>query len=267
MRSGNKTRLFITDFISTLFTHQKATHFISRHKLWKGLGDYGWFFKLLMGVAIIVGLALFGTVWNWWERADMHNVAEAAHSFSTLFSDVFKEGYDFLFMGSFKYIIMVVMEILLFHVTRRTMEIKTGNKYDLSFKSFLAAERRMIAVVFFAFLAETILIGITKGVLGAVGVESLRPVASILIQCYFLGFVVVDNYNELYSMTIKESEKVTREFGGVAIGIGLVTYLLLMIPLIGAVVAPFVGAVTATLVMHGLRDEHQMYAEQKVEWV
>ncbi len=53
-------------------------------------------------------------------------------------------------------------------------------------------------------------------------------------------------------MTIKKSEQFTRQFIGVSVAIGLVAYLLLLIPIVGSLIAPFIGGVAATLAMYDL---------------
>ena len=267
MRTGSFVVNFIKDFIHTLRTHQQAMHFISRHKLWQGLMNYGWVSKLVLLGGLIAGYKLFSILSNWWESASTASASMALQSLGNLFRDVALEGYEFFFVGGFKYLILVLMEILLFHVTRRTVEIKTGRKQDLTFNTFLKAEIRMIKTAFGAFVLETIATVLISTFLSIVGLDVLKPFLVILVQCYFLGFVVIDNYNELYHIGIQESERITRQFVGVAIAIGLVTYVLLLLPLLGAVLAPFVGAVTATLSMHALQEEFQLFVPIKEETV
>ncbi|MEM9919383.1 MAG: EI24 domain-containing protein [Bacteroidota bacterium] len=267
MRSASFPVQFIKDFVLTIRNHQQAMHFIARHKLWKGLMRYGWVSKLVLFVGLIAGLKLFLILNHWWNSATGDSIAHALQSLGSLFKEVAFEGYEFFFVGGFKYLILIIMEILLFHITRRTIEIKTGKSQDLTIDAFIKAEIRMIKTAISAFILEsigTVAIGV---VLGVIGYDFLQPFFVLLLQCYFLGFVVIDNYNELYSMSIRESERVTREFFGVAIAIGLVTYLLLLLPIVGAVLAPFVGAVTATLTMHSLQDEFQKFVPLQHEMV
>lgn len=267
MKTTFDPSLFFRHFFKTIVTHRKATQFIHRHKVWKGLNKYGWFVKIITVVGLIVGLSAFLKVFNIIDAARVGTISETVQSMSMVAKDLWHESYEFFFMGSFKYIVMVVMEILLFHVTRRTIEIKTGRKLDTSFKSFIRAEKRMIKAVIAAFIMETIFSFIAKLFLGIFGLDMLGTIVAMLIQCYFLGFVMLDNYNELFDVSIRESEKICRAFAGVTVGIGLVTYILLLIPVIGAVVAPFVGAVTATLVMHDLKDEYLKVRAAEVEMV
>ncbi|MEO1518538.1 MAG: EI24 domain-containing protein [Bacteroidota bacterium] len=247
------------DFVLSMRTHQEAVHFISRHKLWRGLLAYGWVSKLILAMGLVAGWKLYSIFSSWWNSSSMNSLGMAVQDIGRLIQSVALEGYAFFFVGGYKYLILVVMEILLFHVCRRTLEIKTGQKQDLAFATFVQAEIRMIKAAIFAFVMEslgTLLLGIFLPMLG---MEFWQPILIILLQCYFLGFVVLDNYSEIYGLDIQQSERVTRAFFGVAMAIGLVTYVLLLMPILGAILAPFIGAVTATLSMHALHGEFQQF--------
>ena len=96
------------------------------------------------------------------------------------------------------------------------------------------------------------LVFIVKIGLGIIGFTFLKPVATLLIQSYFLGFAIIDNYNELYHMDIKQSLNYANQYGGVTLIIGLSAYIMMLIPLVGTVAGPLIGAVVAALTMHEL---------------
>ena len=118
----------------------------------------------------------------------------------------------------------------------------------------------MIKVVIRAYILETILTILISTVLSIADLEYLKFIPIFIVQCYFLGFVVIDNYNEIFDMSIKESEKFTREFAGLSVALGLITYLILIVPIIGAAVAPLLGGVTATLAMNELTSGDEAFS-------
>ena len=125
-----------------------------------------------------------------------------------------------------------------------------GRKPAFTFKIFIAAEKRMIKASLLAWIMEIIVTAIAKAIIGIVGLGYLlNDPAGLLIQFYFLGFIIIDNYHECFGLTLKESAKRTKQVTGVAIAIGGVAYLLMYIPLIGVVAATMLGAVTCTLAM------------------
>ena len=102
-----------------------------------------------------------------------------------------------------------------------------------------------------AFVLETITKTLVVNfALGFVGFDWLDKPVGFVIQCYFLGFAMIDNYHECFDLRVHQSEKRTRRVAvGVAIATGLVAQLLMYVPLIGAAVAAMIGAVAATLAM------------------
>ena len=89
----------------------------------------------------------------------------------------------------------------------------------------------------------------------------MLPVALLIVQCFFLGFAIIDNYNEIYKMTIKQSFKFTQQYIGVALAVGVVVYMLMLLPLVGTVLAPLLGAVVSTMTMYQLEKKDQTMKE------
>ena len=248
---------FFQQFIFTLKKHREAPDFIRKHQLWKGMFGYGWITQMLVIIALIIGIKLFSVVWDWWFKADLDNVAGAFNSMSMLVSDFFSEGYKFVFMGSMKYVMLILMEVVVFHFCRRTLSILTKKDSPATFDEFLKAQIRMIKVSIRSWVLEsilTMLIGIALNIAGHL--EFLKPVLVFGVQCYYLGFAILDNYNEQFDLSISESAKYAQNFVGVSLALGLLLNVLLYIPLVGAVFAPLLSAVAATMVMYKLSDLH-----------
>ncbi|MBK8505119.1 MAG: hypothetical protein IPL46_24685 [Saprospiraceae bacterium] len=108
----------------------------------------------------------------------------------------------------------------------------------------------MIKVSIFTFAMELVASIAIKVVLSILGFDLIKGVLLFLTQCFFLGFVMIDNYNEIHHLEIKESYKHTLKYAGVAVGIGIVLYVLIIIPVIGPFAGPMIAAIAATLVMH-----------------
>jgi hypothetical protein len=166
---------------------------------------------------------------------------------------------------------MIVLELLVFYFIQKTLEIRTGRKPELTTKAFIEAELRVLKVTILAWALEIVArVLIVNIALGIIGFDWLDKPVGFLIQCYFFGFALIDNYQECFDMKVAQSEKRTRGMAvGVAIATGLVAQLLMYVPLVGAVVATTVGAVAATLAMERFvpvtQEEHlAIIAEQKI---
>lgn len=248
---------YILQFKDTILAHKEATFFIRDNKLWDGFWKYGWVSRMLIGLALLMGLKLWSVFFDWWNHTDASGPVQALASMGTLAKNVAFEGYDFLFVGGMKYVMLVLLEVIIFHICRKTLEILSGESSELTFNTFLNAQIRMIKVVIRSYIWEmifTVLIKIVFGIFGSL--DFLQPVFIFGVQCYFLGLVIVDNYNEQFGLTIKESFEFTKQFIGVAVAIGIVMNVLLLIPVLGAIAAPVIAAVAVTLVMYSISDLH-----------
>lgn len=253
----NKLIIYLNQFRDTMLTHSESVIFIRKNKLWEGFWKYGWVAKVLVVMAVFLGMKMLKTVYDWWKNSQLDDPVEAVASVGHLFQNVAFEGYNFLFVGGMKYVMLMLLEVIIFHVVRGTMEILTGKTSDLSFNSFFNAQIRMIKVGIQSYVMEVIfgiMIAIVLGIVGDLGF--LKPVLKYTVHCYFLGFIIFDNYSEQFDLSIKESSKLARQYIGVCLALGLTANVLLLIPVIGAIVAPVIVAVTVTLVMYHISDLH-----------
>ena len=253
----NKLTTYFFQFRDTMLTNSDAVIFIRKHKLWVGFWKYGWVAKALVVMAVLLGLKFLKTIYDWWRSTKIEDPVDAVASVGNLFQNVAYEGYDFLFVGGMKYVMMMLLEVVIFHICRGTLEILTGKTSDLSFNAFFIAQIRMIKVAIRSYFMEVVF-GIIIGIAFAIipGFDFLKPVLKYTVHCYFLGFIVFDNYTEQFDRSIKESTLMAREYIGVCLALGLTANVLLLIPIIGAIVAPLIVAVTVTLVMYHISDVH-----------
>ena len=255
---------FIEDFRFGFEKNREALGFIIENRLWEGFWKFGWVMRLILLGALLAGWKMFNIFRQWYSGAEMDNVFTMAQSVGGLFTDIADKGYQFLFLSGFKYLVLILVEIIVFHFVRRTLEIKTGRKQDFTPDAFIKAQIRMIKIVVRNFILEnivTILLGI---VLSIFGLDFLETALVLLVHSYFLGFTIIDNYNELFGMSIRQSARCTRYYPGLAIAVGLTTYFLLLMPIIGAFLAPFFIAVMATLAFHDLRIQE---GDWRVDWL
>lgn len=254
---NNKLITWLYQFRDTIFTHSEAVIFIRKNRLWVGFWHYGWVGKVMVALAVLLGIKLMSTFFNWWNTAELDGPGKAVMSVGTLFQNVAFESFDFLFDGGMKYIMMILLEVIIFHICGGTLKILIGKEPELTFNSFVKAQIRVIKVAFQAYILEmviSLMIKITFGIFGTYGF--LEPVLKYSVHCYFLGLIVFDNYVEQFGYSIKESVRYARDYAGVCLALGLTTNIFLLIPVFGAIIAPLIAAVTVTLVMYHISDFH-----------
>ena len=212
-------------------------------------------------LGLLIGLRFFSVLTNWWNGMEIRSPFDIGVQAASLVGDVFSESYQFFFAGSYKYIVLIIMELLIFHVAIRTNEIITGHAEKLTPGLFLRAQIRMIKVVIFSFIMELIVSMLVSTGLSILSMSLLKSPLLFLVQCFFVGFALMDNYNEIRGVGIRDSFKYTRNFLGATTSIGLILYLLMLIPVIGPVVGTLLGAVATTLCLHHL-EQKVPYAEE-----
>ena len=253
MQRETRLQLFIKDFITAIRHYRAVIPFIRKHRLWEGWSNYGWVSKFVVLAGALVGLKFISIYNNWLDETE--GMGMSIMALGGLIKDVATEGYDLFVMGSYKYLIVILLEIVIFHFARKTHQILSGEDADATLDAFLKAQIRMFKVVVYAWVLESVFSLLAGTFLAIVGFSLIKPLVIFLIQCYFLGFTFMDNYFEISELTIKESAKRTREYAGASLAIGFVVYVVMLLPVLGTVLGPLLGAVTATATMFELEGK------------
>ena len=225
------------------------------NRLWRGLREYGWVAKALLTVAAIIGIYMISEAVEFYSDHRDDAVQALFMSQDSLFLRLARDAYDSLSEGSMKWVILVLLEVIIYHFMRQTLKIVLGknveNAHEL--KPFINAQRRMLVVSFWALLLENGLHSATDSIFPAF----ISAPANLAISCGLLGFVVADNYNEQFGLNITQSGRnLWRKYIGICIGLGLPLFFMLKIPLLGAIVGPLVTSVTAAIVLRERSDLH-----------
>ena len=243
------SKLYFNQFVQTVPLHKEGFVFIKKHRPWNSMQQYSWAARVLLVAGIILGYYFFKDTFIFIKNI-FENPTQTQASLGAFFTDINFEKIDWAVHGTKKYLVLIVLEIFTFHFIQRTLELQMGRKPDFSFDAFMKAEKRMIKASLFAWIMEIIFTAFAKVILGILGLGALlNDPTTFLIQFYFLGFIIIDNYHECFGLKLKASEKRTRTVAGAAIAVGGVTYLLMYIPMIGVLAATMIGSVTATLAM------------------
>ena len=179
----------------------------------------------------------------------------ALSSVGTLAGNMMLEGYESYTSGLLKYLILLLSEVIIFHFMQRALEELRGHPVRTDFQAFFQAQVRMVKVVIRTYILEliaTITLSVFFGIFGFL--DWLEPVALFLVQCYFFGLVIIDNYNEQFDMNIKDSMAFSRNYRGVSLALGLVLYLCMLVPVVGVVGGTILVSVTAVLVLNQIAD-------------
>ncbi|MDX1943282.1 MAG: hypothetical protein SFU99_22140 [Saprospiraceae bacterium] len=242
----------------TLQTYKGSLLFVRKHRLWEGFWNYGWVSRFLIFVSIILGFKFLAIFWEWANKAMHSDTSQMKNIAFGMASDLYNEGFAEIFSGNMRYVMLILLEVIIFHVCRRTLELKMGDLPDPTFKEFIHAQIRMLKVGILIMVLGKVIVAVASIPLGFTGISwLLKPGFQKFIEFFFLGFAVIDNYHEQFHLTIEESLKNSLNYVGVALGIGVVLYVLMAIPIIGPIIGPLLATVTTTLVMYEVSDLHR----------
>ena len=268
-----------------------SPRFISEHKLWKGYFNNIWVFGVSVLAAYLFTSAVYGNLLE----LITHNkekevialnaetdieIASLKELKATVHLDSLEQVYDAqisdleerkksrlsslnqpLFSGFLKFILLLILEIVIYHFSVMTNNILTHKKSSIELSDFVRAEIRMFAVMLRNAVLGWIAWLILKIIFSILQLSFLHDAAYYMITAFYLGFAFLDNYLELFHVKIKTSAIVMRSHIGGALVIGLVASVFLLIPVIGPLFVPFVCSIAATRYGHRyLMEQHPSVA-------
>lgn len=245
----------IHEFFYTLLAFPRAWRFMRNHRLWEGLRQYGWVARSLVIIGVLLaGYMIFEAI-DWF---DTHNDAPLSAMMiggESLLLQWIEEASESMTGGMFNWITLILLEVVIYHFMRRTLQIilKKDVENAHTFKPFLHAQIRMIKVSFLSFIFESILLGFFDIFLGG----WIYWTISIFIRSVFLGYVIADNYNEQFGLSIDQSRRhLYRNYIGICAGLGLPLLIMMQVPVFGTVLGPLVASVAGAIVLRELSDLH-----------
>lgn len=220
--------------------------FIKKHKIWKGFFENKWVAVVTIIVSILFSYWLISDLFSV-NNLDVSDLSEQGASVKEGMRDASKG--EAISSGS-KYLLLILLEVIIFHFSVKTLSILTGQHQDVNFKQFLGAEKRMIKLLAISFFKGAIASLIIWIILSLMGIGYLSSFIMFFVYSYFMGYAFIDNYNEQFSISINDSLLKVRQHVGAATLLGVVVSGLIYIPVLGPFLAPLFGAIAATLYSH-----------------
>jgi CysZ protein len=249
----------LKEMIIAIQAYFEAHRFIRRHKLWKWILVPG----ILYMILFMVGMYFFGRTastfieWiaretglqNWLNALDNSLVSFMFTMFGTMFWLL-----QMLFYFSlFKYIFLIIGSPLFAYLSEKTEAIMEGKDFPFSFAQLLKDIKRGIFIALRNSLWQTVYL-LSILVLTLVPVVGwITPILALLVECYYYGFSMLDYSMERHKKTAAESIFFIGSHKGLAIGNGMIFYLMHGLPFVGWVLAPAYSVIAATLSIYPLK--------------
>ena len=92
----------------------------------------------------------------------------------------------------------------------------------------------------------------------------VTPLLALLVECYYLGFSMLDYSCERNKLSTSQSITFIGRHKGLAIGNGMVFYLMHFIPILGWLLAPSYAVIAATISLYNAKTEGLINVSGKI---
>jgi CysZ protein len=251
----------LKEIIISIQAYSQTHRFIIKHRLWKWILIPGLIYAILFFAGIIfflksstaaIDFMLLETGVKDW----MQKIQNSWLSFFLIFGQIILQLVLLLFYFSlFKYLFLIIGSPVFAYLSEKTESIMEGKEFPFSFKQLLKDIGRGIKVAFRNMLWQTVYI-ISILILSFIPVIGwITPLIALLVECYYLGFSMLDYSCERNKLSSSQSIAFIGKHRGLAIGNGLIFYLMHMVPFLGWVMAPSYAVIAATLSLYNTKNQ------------
>lgn len=242
----------LKEIVIAIQSYFRAHQFISKHKLWKWILIPG----ILYMILFTVGIYFF------WKSSDsavsylsnlmgidkwLHRQQNSLLSFLFLMGEIMvRLVLVFFYFSLFKYIFLIIGSPLFAYLSERTEAIIIGKEYTFSWKQLWKDMVRGIRLAIRNSLWQTVYV-LSLLILSLVPIIGwITPVIILFVECYYYGFSMLDYSCERHDLSASKSIEFIGKHKGLAIGNGMVFYLMHLLPFVGWALAPAYAVVAAT---------------------
>jgi len=249
----------LKEIVIAIQSYFEAHQFIVKHRLWKWIIIPGLLYAILFTIsmyffgktstAVIDYLTHTTGLDSWLQRFQ-----NSWLGFFFTFAGIMLWLIQMLFYFSlFKYIFLIIGSPVLAYLSEKTEAIKEGRDFPFSISQLMKDAVRGIKLALRNALWQTVyMIAILLLSFFPV-IGWITPLIAIMVECYYYGFSMLDYSFERQKLSPEESIRFVANHKGLAIGNGLVFYLMHGFLIVGWVLAPAYAVIAATLSLYKSR--------------
>jgi CysZ protein len=250
----------LKEIIIAIQSYYKAHNFIREHRLWKWIIIPGIVYTLLFIISIYFFGKTANTFIEWLSlktglKTWLDKNGNGLLGFFFAFAGIMLWLIQMLFYFSlFKYIWLILGSPVFAYLSEKTDSIIENKNFEFDAKQFGKDVLRGIQIALRNCLWQSVYM-ISIVLLSLIPVMGwLTPLLALLVECYYYGFSMLDYSFERKRMSVPESIFFIGAHKGLAIGNGLMFYLMQLLPLLGWILAPAYAVVAATLSLHDVKE-------------
>ena len=246
----------LKEIIISIQAYAQAHRFIIKHRLWKWIIIPGVIYTILFCVGIYLFFVSSNHAIDFMLQKSgvsewMEKMQSGFLSFLLIFGQLILNLILLLFYFSlFKYLFLIIGSPLFAYLSEKTEAITEGREFPFNFKQLLKDIARGIKLALRNMLWQTVYI-VSILILSFIPVIGwVTPLLALLVECYYLGFAMLDYSCERNRLSTTQSIAFIGKHKGLAIGNGIVFYLMHLVPVMGWILAPGYGVIAATLSLY-----------------
>ncbi len=251
----------LKEIVISFQAYAQAHRFILKHRLWKWIVIPGLIYMILFSVSMYYFGQSASAVIEWISiKTGLKNWVQQLQSGIIGFLFVLGGSMVWLllmlfYFSLFKYIWLILGSPVFAYLSEKTEAIIEGKDYPFSVSQLLKDIVRGIRLSLRNMLWQTVYT-ISILFLSLIPVVGwITPIFALLIECYYYGFSMLDYSMERHKKSPAESIFYIGTHKGLAIGNGMVFYLMHLIPFIGWMLAPAYAVVAATLSLYPQKNK------------
>jgi len=243
----------LEEIIIAIRSYFRAHNFIVKHKLWKWIIIPGIIYAILFAIGIYVFWQSSAHVIDYFfSKTGLKVWLQKEHDswlrFIFIFGQLIFQLILMLFYFSwFKYLFLIIGSPVFAWLSEKTEAIISNTNYPFDFNKYLNDIKRGIQIALRNTLWQTVYF-VTILFLSLVPIIGwASPVLAIFVECYYFGFSMLDYTSERKGLSSSASIDFIGDHKGLAIGNGMVFFIMHAILFVGWVIAPGYAVVAATL--------------------
>jgi CysZ protein len=251
----------LKEIIIAIQSYFDAHRFIKEHRLWKWILIPGIIYTLLF----ILGMYVF---WNssdsavtllsrtigleaWLQRQR----SEWLSFLFVMIGMMLRLLLVFFYFSLFKYLFLIIGSPVFAYLSEKTSSIIEGRDFPFSMSQLLKDAWRGIKLALRNSLWQAFYV-ILLLVLSLVPLAGwVTPLIALFVECYYYGFSMMDYSCERNKMSPAASISFISRHKGLAVGNGLIFYLMHGVIIIGWILAPAYAVIAATLSLHRIKTQ------------
>jgi CysZ protein len=250
----------LKEIVIAIQSYSEAHRFIKIHKLWKWIIIPGIIYAILFAVSIYLFARSATNVIEY--LTGITRLTRWIHSFQNSWLGFFFTFAGitlwillmFFYFSLFKYIWLIVGSPVFAYLSEKTESILEGKELSFSFRQLVKDAWRGMKLALRNTIWQTVYI-IALLLLSLVPIFGwITPLIALFVECYYYGFSMIDYNCERQNISPIQSVEYVSHHRGLAIGNGIVFYLMHGILILGWVLAPAYAVVAATLSVYKVKS-------------